>query len=168
MDLHPVAVQQLRSLAAGPVPWALPTPVIWGFLRIVTQQVFDPPTPMAQAEQVIQALLDSPSARLISAGPRHWTLLRQTHHRRPGQREADHGCCHRRHLPGAWGGYDPVQRSRLCPLRQHPLATAGNRSLEDPMTALNDLIAIPAEVHKSDFVIDPGFVCGQRGSGLIQ
>lgn len=78
MALHEVAAQHLRNLAEGPVPWALPAPVVWGFLRIVTQPVFDPPTPMVQATEVIDSLLGSPTARLISAGRRHWALLRET------------------------------------------------------------------------------------------
>lgn len=78
MDLHHVARERLRELAEGDRPWGLPAPVVWGFLRIVTQPVFDPPTPMAQAVTAVDALLRSPSVRLLTPGPRHWTLLRET------------------------------------------------------------------------------------------
>lgn len=78
MALHATARQLLRELAEGDGPWGLPVPVVWGFLRIVTQPVFDPPTPMAQAVAFVDALLTSPSARLLSPGPRHWELLGQT------------------------------------------------------------------------------------------
>lgn len=78
MALHEVAREHLRALAEGDDPWGLPAPVVWGFLRIVTQPVFDPPTPMAQAVAVVDALLSSPSAQLLCPGPRHWTILQQT------------------------------------------------------------------------------------------
>lgn len=78
MALHEVARERLRALAEEDDPWGLPAPVVWGFLRIVTQPVFDPPTPMAQAVAVVDALLSSPSAQLLCPGPRHWTILQQT------------------------------------------------------------------------------------------
>lgn len=76
MDLHDEATRWLHRLAEGTTPWGLPTLTIWGFLRIVTQPVFDPPTPMAQAIALVDALTASPTARVLSAGPRHWALLR--------------------------------------------------------------------------------------------
>lgn len=75
MGLHAVAQKRLRALAEGSDPWALPAPVAWGFLRIVSQPVFDPPTPMAQAVAFVDALTASPSCRLLGPGPRHWPLL---------------------------------------------------------------------------------------------
>lgn len=78
MALHEVARERLRHLAEGDSRWGLPAPVVWGFLRIVTQAIFDPPTPMAQAVSFVDALLTSPSARLLTPGPRHWSLLALT------------------------------------------------------------------------------------------
>lgn len=78
MAMHEVARVRLQALAEGEAPWGLPAAVVWGFLRIVTQPVFDPPTPMAQAVDFVEALLESPSARLLGPGPRHWALLRET------------------------------------------------------------------------------------------
>lgn len=78
MAMHEAARVRLQALAEGDAPWGLPAVVVWGFLRIVTQPIFDPPTPMAQAVAFIEALLGSPSARLLGAGPRHWALLRET------------------------------------------------------------------------------------------
>lgn len=75
MALHTAARERLVDLAEGPTPWGLPAPVLWGYLRIVTQPVFDPPTPMPQAVAAVDALLASPTVRLLTPGPRHWTLL---------------------------------------------------------------------------------------------
>lgn len=78
MDLHEAATGWLRRLAEGSAVWGLPAIAIWGFLRIVTQPVFDPPTPMAQALSFVDALHNSPSVRVLSPGPRHWAVLRST------------------------------------------------------------------------------------------
>lgn len=78
MALHDTARERLRHLAEGETRWGLPTPVVWGFLRIVTQPVFDPPTAMSQAVAFVDALLASPTARLLAPGPRHWNLLART------------------------------------------------------------------------------------------
>jgi uncharacterized protein len=58
------------------MPWALPVVSAWGFLRIVTQPIFDPPTPVAQAVAFVDQLLASPTVRVLGPGPRHWELLR--------------------------------------------------------------------------------------------
>jgi toxin-antitoxin system PIN domain toxin len=47
----------------------------WGFLRIVTQPVFDPPTPIGQAIEFVNRLLSSPTVRVLGPGSRHWELL---------------------------------------------------------------------------------------------
>jgi uncharacterized protein len=78
LALHGPARERLVGLAEGPIPWGLPAPVLWGFLRLVTQPVFDPPTPMHQAVATVEALLASPTVRLLTPGPHHWTLLAQT------------------------------------------------------------------------------------------
>jgi predicted nucleic acid-binding protein len=49
LPLHTVARTRLAELAEGAVPWGLPVAAAWGFVRIVTQQIFDPPTPSGQA-----------------------------------------------------------------------------------------------------------------------
>jgi uncharacterized protein len=66
---HDLAVSWLRHLAEGPAPWALPVFVLGEFLRVVTHpKLFDRPTPPATALDFLTALLDSPTARLISPG----------------------------------------------------------------------------------------------------
>lgn len=44
----------------------------------MTQGIFDPPTPVPQALDFVDGLLASPSVRVLSAGRRHWRLLRET------------------------------------------------------------------------------------------
>lgn len=78
LALHDVAHARMTALAEGPVPWALPVVVLWGFVRIVTQPIFDPPTPMRQALEFVDHLVASPSARVLRPGPRHWELLADT------------------------------------------------------------------------------------------
>lgn len=75
LALHTIARTRLTELAEGPVPWGLPVVVAWGFLRIVTQSIFDPPTPIAQAIEFVDRLLGSPTVRVLSPGSRHWELL---------------------------------------------------------------------------------------------
>jgi hypothetical protein len=73
---HAEALQALRSLATGSAAWALPVFCIGEFIRVVTQpRLFDPPTTPDAALAAIDGLLASPSARLLSPGPRYWTLL---------------------------------------------------------------------------------------------
>jgi len=65
--LHTVARTRLTELAEGAVPWGLPVAAAWGFVRIVTQQIFDPPTPIGQTVGFIDHLLGSPTVRPFSA-----------------------------------------------------------------------------------------------------
>ncbi len=78
LELHEVARHRLTELAEGGQPWALPVVAAWGFVRIVTQTIFDPPTPMAQALDFVDRLVESPSVRVLRPGARHWQLLRDT------------------------------------------------------------------------------------------
>jgi len=49
----------------------------WGFVRIVTQPIFDPPTPIGQAVEFLDHLQGSPTGSYARPGPRHWKLLRK-------------------------------------------------------------------------------------------
>lgn len=77
LPLHTVARTRLAELAEGAVPWGLPVAAAWGFVRIVTQPIFDPPTPIGQAVEFIDHLLGSPTVRVLGPGARHWELLRK-------------------------------------------------------------------------------------------
>ena len=75
---HERAQRWLRHLAEGMIPWALPVFCIGEFVRIAThRRVFDPPSTIPQALDAIDALLDSPSVRLLAPTPLHWPLLRE-------------------------------------------------------------------------------------------
>lgn len=77
MPLHAQAVAVLRKLAEGNAAWALPVFCIGEFVRVVSHpRVFDPPTPANEAIDAIEALLESPSVRLLVPGPRYVPLLR--------------------------------------------------------------------------------------------
>lgn len=76
LPLHEVARDRLAGLAEGPVPWGLPVVSAWGFVRIVTQPIFDPPTPIGQAIEFVDNMLASPTVQLLGPGRRHWPLLR--------------------------------------------------------------------------------------------
>jgi hypothetical protein len=75
---HERAQRWLRHLAEGMIPWALPVFCIGEFVQITThRRVFDPPSTIPQALEAIDALLDSPSVRLLAPTPLHWPLLRE-------------------------------------------------------------------------------------------
>lgn len=76
--LHDIARERLVGLAESAEAWARPVVAVWGFVRIVTQALFDPPTPMRQALDMVDGLMASPAVRLLSPGPRHWELLSAT------------------------------------------------------------------------------------------
>jgi toxin-antitoxin system PIN domain toxin len=74
---HQVAADLLRRLAEGSVPWALPWPCVYEFLRVVTHpRVFDPPTQLGMALEDLGSLLSSPSLVLLGEGRRHFRQLR--------------------------------------------------------------------------------------------
>ena len=76
LPLHEVALVALRSLAEGSQPWALPIFCVGEFLRVVThRRLFDPPTPMSEALEVIEALLESPVVRLLGPAEQYMPLL---------------------------------------------------------------------------------------------
>jgi len=66
---HQPALYALRELAEGDVPWALPLFCIGEFLRVVTHpRLFDPPTEPSAALRFVDALLESPTVRLLLPG----------------------------------------------------------------------------------------------------
>jgi toxin-antitoxin system PIN domain toxin len=78
---HAAAEARLRELAEGAATWGLPVFVIGEFLRVTTHpRVFDPPSTLEEASTAIDALLASPSLRVLAPGDRYWPLLRETLH----------------------------------------------------------------------------------------
>jgi uncharacterized protein len=73
---HVQARQVLTQLAEGAVPWALPWPCVYEFLRLATHpRVFHPPMPLAIALTDLKAITDSPSVLLLSETDRHLELM---------------------------------------------------------------------------------------------
>jgi uncharacterized protein len=74
---HQQAVAWVRSLAEGEEPWGIPVFCLGEFVRVVThRRVFDPPSTIAQAIDAVDALLESPSVRILTPSAGHWSLLR--------------------------------------------------------------------------------------------
>jgi toxin-antitoxin system PIN domain toxin len=74
---HLKAQRLLTDLAEGDVPWALPWPCIYEFVKVVTHpRVFNEPTPLNEAVEIVEALLDSPSVVALGNGPTHRSHLR--------------------------------------------------------------------------------------------
>ena len=74
---HDRARARIRELAEGPAPWALPWACVHEFLAVTTNpRIFRVPLPTSQAIAAIDALLESPAARLIAEGPGYWETLR--------------------------------------------------------------------------------------------
>ncbi len=69
---HGAARALLAGLAEGSAPWALPWPVVYEFVRVVTHpRVFDPPSPLDAVLRDLESLLASPSLTLLGEGPGH-------------------------------------------------------------------------------------------------
>lgn len=75
---HERAMQVVRNLAEGEAPWGLPVFVLGEFLRVVTHpRVYSPATTRQAALAAVEALLASPTVRLLTPGDRFWPLFRE-------------------------------------------------------------------------------------------
>jgi uncharacterized protein len=75
---HGPALKVLQGLADGVLPWAIPWPCIYEFLRVVTHpRVFHPPVPLDIALEDLRKVLASPSLFMLAETPRHATVLDQ-------------------------------------------------------------------------------------------
>src|SRR5262245_57225704 len=64
-------------LAEGRAMWAIAWPCLHEFLAIVTHpRIYQPPTPLDQALDQIDAWLESPSLSLIAEAEGYWEVLR--------------------------------------------------------------------------------------------
>jgi hypothetical protein len=73
---HAKAVDVLKGLSEGGLPWAIPWPCAYEFLRIVTHpRVYHPPVPLDVARADLASLVASPSAVLLAETPRHAEIL---------------------------------------------------------------------------------------------
>jgi toxin-antitoxin system PIN domain toxin len=74
---HAQAVTVIRQLAEGNSLWAIPWPCVHEFLAVVTNpRIFKEPTPAKVALTVMDALMESPSLRLLHEGPAYWPHLK--------------------------------------------------------------------------------------------
>jgi uncharacterized protein len=75
---HSTALGLLRKLAEGPLPWAIPWPCIYEFLRVVTHpRVYHPPIPLGLALADLGRILASPSLVLLAETVRHAEVMEQ-------------------------------------------------------------------------------------------
>ena len=75
---HQAAYARLLNLAEGRTPWAIPWPCLHEFLAIVTHpRIYNPPTPLGQALDQLDAWLDSPSVVLLGEDDGYWPALRR-------------------------------------------------------------------------------------------
>ena len=73
---HAVAREILDELSEGPVPWAIPWPCVYEYLRIVTHpRTFHPPFPMPDVIEDLGRILNSPALVLLHEAPDHWDIL---------------------------------------------------------------------------------------------
>jgi toxin-antitoxin system PIN domain toxin len=73
---HRAAREVLRSLAEGAVPWAIPWPCLYEFLRVVTHpRIYHPPIPVSIALADLRAILACPTLVLLSETPSHAEML---------------------------------------------------------------------------------------------
>jgi toxin-antitoxin system PIN domain toxin len=77
MDFHGQAIQSLKMLAEGGVPWAIPWPCVHEFLAITTHpRIFSPPTPLAVALEAMEVWLASPSCEMLGEGLGYFSTLK--------------------------------------------------------------------------------------------
>lgn len=73
---HESAAEQVRLLAEGRQPWAIPWPCVHEFLAVVTHpRIFNPPTPLPKALDQVAAWLESPSLEMLAELGRYWDVL---------------------------------------------------------------------------------------------
>jgi toxin-antitoxin system PIN domain toxin len=74
---HQAAARIVANLAEGRAMWAIPWPCVHEFLAIVTHpRIYQPPTPLDQALDQIDAWLESPSLAVIAETEGYWEVLR--------------------------------------------------------------------------------------------
>jgi len=74
---HRAARSVLTTLAEGVVPWAIPWPCIYEFLRVVTHlRVFSPPVPIDVALDDLDQILASPTLVVLSETESHSEIMK--------------------------------------------------------------------------------------------
>jgi toxin-antitoxin system PIN domain toxin len=74
---HESAAKHVKRLAEGRAAWAIPWPCIHEFLAIVThRKIYQPPTPMEQAVDQVEAWRESPNLQFIGELGGYWDKLK--------------------------------------------------------------------------------------------
>lgn len=69
---HEVARSLLVDLSEGPLPWAIPWPCVYEFLRVVTHpRVYHPPVPLPIALEDLERVFESSSLLLLHETDSH-------------------------------------------------------------------------------------------------
>jgi toxin-antitoxin system PIN domain toxin len=75
-EFHRTARDLVIGLAESTIPWAIPWPCVYEFLRVVTHpRVFKPPVPRERALDDLQQIFLSASLRLLSETSRHAEVM---------------------------------------------------------------------------------------------
>jgi toxin-antitoxin system PIN domain toxin len=73
---HAKARAALAGLAEGAIPWAIPWPCVYEFLRIVTHpRVYHPPVPLRLVLEDLRRILDAPTLVLLHETPNHADVM---------------------------------------------------------------------------------------------
>jgi uncharacterized protein len=74
---HDTAYARVAELAEGRSSWAIPWPCVHEFLAIVTHpRIYNPPTPLAQAIDQIEAWFEASGLTILSETDGYWPELR--------------------------------------------------------------------------------------------
>lgn len=66
----------LEDLLNGPSAFGMAREVLSGFMRVTTHpRIFDPPTPLSQAIDFVNAIRRAPNCVPVAPGPRHWSIF---------------------------------------------------------------------------------------------
>ena len=73
---HRIARKILTNLAEGTIPWAIPWPCVYEFLRVVTHpKVYHPPIPLKVVLPDLRRIFDSPMLMLLNETPNHVEIM---------------------------------------------------------------------------------------------
>jgi toxin-antitoxin system PIN domain toxin len=73
---HPVAKRIVTELAEGTLPWAIPWPCVYEFLRIVTHtRIYHPAVPASVALLDLKRILSSPTLLLLHETSNHLNVM---------------------------------------------------------------------------------------------
>ncbi len=76
-EWHTLARDSVAQLAEGLSRWSLLWPCVHEFLAVVTHpRIYEPPTPIKQALDQVDAWLESPTVTLLSEADGYWHELR--------------------------------------------------------------------------------------------